>query len=232
MSQIKQVVVGKVTGTGAALNIPLGFTPSKLILTNQIRGTEIVYTPDMADAEGIKYGGTTVLGSPALAMGSTKSAIATGAFSFTIGGMSYTKAAVAAGTAVTATTVPQNKYGAFGLQIPSGGTLAVSDAAANATGYATAALALAAWKAVAPTALNVLLGCAIVINTSAAFIGATTLFDAAGVTVQFISYGANRPTGLVSAYGGVIGTTALGVTIGTDADINTSGDTIYYTAYR
>lgn len=225
--------IGKVTGTGAAINLPLGFLPSMVELINLKRGTSVIWTPDMANGEGIKYGGTTLLSDPALAIGSTPANLASGAFSFTIGGMSYTKAAVAAGTALTATTVPQNKWGAFGLQIPSGGTLAVLDAAGNATGYATAALALAAWKAVAPTAANVAIGCVLVMNTAAGgFVGATTSLAAATVTAIYYSYGANRPVGLVSAYDGVVGTTPRGITIGTDTDLNQSGDTIMYRAYR
>jgi hypothetical protein len=222
---------GKVTGTGAALPVPVGFAPSRVRLVNKTRGTEIIWTPDFVDGEGIKFGGTTLLSDPGLAIGSTPANLASGAFSFSINGMSYTKAAVAAGTALTATVVPQNKYGAFGLQIPSGGTLAVIDAAANATGYASAALALAAWKAVAPTAANVVLGCVIVICTSGTFTGATTSLAAAGVTATYVPYGANRPVGLISVYNGSIGSAAVGFSIGTDVDINTSGDTILWEAF-
>lgn len=229
---MKSVVHGKITGTGSAINLSLGFTPSKVLIHNITRGTDVMWTPDMVDGEGVKVGGTSLLNTPALAIGSTPANLASGAFSFTINGMSYTKAAVAAGTALTATTVPQNKYGAFGLQIPSGGTLAALDAAANATGYASAALALAAWKAVAPTSLNVALGCVIVINTGGSFVGATTSLAAAGVTAVYYSYGANRPSGLISAYAGATGSAAPGITIGADADLNTSGDIIYYEAYR
>jgi len=228
MINFKQLIVA---GTGAAINVPIGFMPSRVVITNKIRGTEVLWTPDMIDGEGIKYGGTSLLSSPALAIGSTPANLATGAFSFTIGSMSYTKAAVAAGTALTATTVPQNKYGAFGLQIPSGGTIAALDAAANATGYATAALALAAWKAVAPSASNVALGCVVVINTGGAFVGATTSLAAAGVTAVYYSYGANRPVGLISAYAGVVGSVAPGITIGTDTDLNQSGDTLIVSAW-
>ncbi len=64
-----------------------------------------------------------------------------------------------------------------------------------------------------------------------AFVGATTSLAATTVTAGYYSYGANRPVGLISAYAGVVGSVAPGITIGTDTDLNQSGDTLIVSAW-
>ena len=75
--------------------------------------------------------------------------VASTAFYFSIsGGASTLKAAVAAGTALPAQTVPANKWALYRLSIIADGTITVTPAALNTTGYNTEALAVAALPAV------------------------------------------------------------------------------------
>jgi hypothetical protein len=86
---------------------------------------------------------------PALVIGSTPANVANVAFDFTIGGVRYSKAAVAAGTAPGNDVVPVDTYGAVALDIDAAGTITVAEAADNVTGYASALLAVADIPAVA-----------------------------------------------------------------------------------
>lgn len=113
---------------------------------------------------------------PGLAIGSTPANVANVAFDYQINGVRYTKAAVVAGTAPGNDVVPQNTYGAVALDIDAAGTITVAEAAANATGYASAALAIAGIPAVASGKSR--MGTVSVIRTSGAFtFGTTSLAD-------------------------------------------------------
>lgn len=81
--------------------------------------------------------------------GSTDTAVATGALRFLITGQaaSEAKAAVTTGTAIGAQTVPADKWACYAMDIATGGTITITAAAANTTGYATEALAIAACPA-------------------------------------------------------------------------------------
>ena len=120
--------------------------------------------------------------SPTLAIGSTASRVANSAFKYKIDGWSYSKAAVAAGTAFSGLdTVPQNKYGAFCLKIDEDGTITIYEADDNATGYNSEALAIADLPdADSDTAY---MGFVTVISTDAGgFIPGTTELSDAAVT--------------------------------------------------
>ena len=118
-----------------------------------------------------------------LAIGSTPANVSNVAFNFTIGGVQYAKAAVAAGTAPGNDVIPQNKYGAVALDIDSAGTITVAEAAANATGYNTALLAIAGIPAVAGTKAR--MGTVTAIKTDGAFTFGTTALNAANSTVVY-----------------------------------------------
>ena len=85
---------------------------------------------------------------PALAIGSTATAVSNVAFDYMINGVRYTKAAVAAGTAPGNDVIPEDTFGAVALDIDAAGTITISEASGNAVGYATAALALEGLTAV------------------------------------------------------------------------------------
>lgn len=120
----------------------------------------------------------------ALAIGSSKPNVATGAFEFHVNGIEYQKAAVAAGTALSGDNLPTAKSGAWALDIGADGTIDITPAADNATGYADAATAAAAIPAVA--ADHVRLGYVTVDNASGGdFDPGTTDLDAVGLTVVY-----------------------------------------------
>jgi hypothetical protein len=90
-------------------------------------------------------GGEGLISTPNLRIGTTDDQIRSDAFSFFINGVIGQKAAVAAGTAPGAQTVPADKWAIYKLSIAANGTITVTPAAANATtGYDTEVLALAA----------------------------------------------------------------------------------------
>jgi hypothetical protein len=120
---------------------------------------------------------------PALAIGSTKTAVANVAFDFTIAGVRYSKAAVAAGTAPGNDVVPQALFGAVAFDIGADGTIDAIEAADNATGYASAVLAIAGIPAAA--AGHARMGNVTATKSDGAFTFGTTLLDAANTTVVY-----------------------------------------------
>ncbi len=92
--------------------------------------------------------GTGLISAPGLVIGSTDDQVANVAFTYHILGVAYAKAAVAAGTAPGAQTVPADTWALYLLSISTAGAITLTPAAANATtGYATEALAIAAMPA-------------------------------------------------------------------------------------
>lgn len=108
-----------------------------------------------------------------------------------IDGSVYEKAAVA-GQALSGSTVPSTKYGAFAFEIGTDGVVDLRAATANGTGYATSALALAGIPStcashsrlgtisVAAGATNFIPGTTklTTCNATATFANATTVFNA------------------------------------------------------
>jgi hypothetical protein len=109
--------------------------------------------------------------SAALAIGSTTTAVANGAFTFVI----------TPGNDV----IPQGTYGAVALDIGADGTIDVIEAGDNATGYASAALAIAGIAAAA--ADHVRMGTVTATKSDGAFTFGTTALDAANTTVAYTS---------------------------------------------
>ena len=124
---------------------------------------------------------------PGLAIGTTKPNVATDAFSYRISDHSYYKAAVAAGTALSGDTVPQNKYGAWRLEINTSGAISIVEAGDNGTGYATSALAVAGLAV--ESSSNACMGFVTAICTAAAgFVPGTTDLDDSGVTDTYTDH--------------------------------------------
>lgn len=130
-----------------------------------------------------KLKGDYLVSKPGLAIGGTTTAVSSVAFTFTINGVQYSKAAVAAGTAPGNDVVPQAKYGAIAYDIGTNGTIDVIEAPANATGYTTAALAKAALPAVA--ADHARMGYVTATKSDGAFTFGTTALNAANTTVAY-----------------------------------------------
>lgn len=130
-----------------------------------------------------KLQGNYIIGVPALAIGSTTTAVATALFHYMIGGKHYIKAAVAAGTAPGNDVIPTGTYGAVALDIGADGTLDAVEATANATGYASAALAVAGLPAAAAGHARV--GWVTATKSDGNFTFGTTDLNAANTTVAY-----------------------------------------------
>lgn len=116
--------------------------------------------------------------SPTLAVGTTSTKVLCAAFKYVLAGTTYAKAS--AETALSGDTVPQNKYGAWLLSVDDEGTITITEADDNATGYATAALAVQAITL--PGADQAIMGFVTAINTGGTFVPGTTELDAETVT--------------------------------------------------
>ena len=143
-----------------------------------------------------KLQGDYILTSPALAIGSTTTAVANGAFDYVINGKPYKKAAVTAGTAPGNDVIPQSKYGAVAFDIGTDGTIDAIEAADNATGYDSAAEAVAGLAAAA--ADHARMGYVTATKSDGAFTLGTTDLNAANTTVAYTE-GASQCPALSSA---------------------------------
>jgi hypothetical protein len=130
-----------------------------------------------------KLKGDYLVSLPGLAIGSTTTAVSNVAFNYTINGVQYSKAAVAAGTAPGNDVVPQSTYGAVAFDIGADGTIDAIEAADNATGYASAALAIAGIPAAA--ADHARMGTVTATKSDGAFTFGTTALNAANTTVAY-----------------------------------------------
>lgn len=142
-----------------------------------------------------------MISSAQLAVGSTATAVASGLFLYSVAGVVYSKAAVAAGTAPGNDVIPQNKYGAVALDIGTDGTIDAVEATDNATGYDSAALAVAGLPAVA--ASHVRMGYVTAMKSDGAFTFGTTELSAANVTEVYTS-----SAGALAALGAAIATSS------------------------
>jgi len=104
-----------------------------------------------------------VINAPTLSTGSTAENVATTAFQYRIDGVTYTKAAVTAGTALGITDTINTGaatgtfYGGFAAQINAGGTITFKSAATDQVKTSEAA-AEAVARAITATAGNVIIG--------------------------------------------------------------------------
>lgn len=174
--------MGKCTTVGTQLDAA---TASNTSHAAQIAldGTNITNIITLLNDIRSRLVGDHLVSKPGIAIGSTTANVSNVAFTYTINGVQYSKAAVAAGVAPGNDVIPQNLYGAVALDIDSAGTVTIAEAAANATGYASAALAIAGIPAVA--ADKVRMGTVTAIKTDGAFTFGTTALNAANSTVAY-----------------------------------------------
>jgi hypothetical protein len=226
---------GTTTGTGAALPVEIGFEPSVFKVTNPATGCTLMWGSNLDDDKALKQGGDCIVRAGTLAIGTPKTDVSISDLVFKVDGMQYlltADASAAISTTTCAHSDVHDHYAAFGISAGVNGTVdAGPDAASNATGYHTEAEAIAGLLAVAPASAHTLLGYITVkIDADGAdFVGGTTELDASGYTTTY--YPANQiiEAGGISAYAGSSG---YGVSIGTDPNLNVSGDTLYWEAYR
>jgi hypothetical protein len=152
--------------------------------------------------------GDRILSDPALAIGSTDENVASAAFTFQIAGVQYSKAAVAAGTALAAGTIPADKWGLYKFVIGVNGTIDCLAAAANfTTGYDTEAEAIAAIPAT--TAAHAPLGYITVLTAVGdPFVGGTDALQGGtgGNPASDTNYYDATPTEVTGAAGDVVDT--------------------------
>lgn len=129
------------------------------------------------------FTGSGIFGVPGLAIGSTPANVSNLTFSYIITGNEVSKAAVAAGTAPGTDVVPLGTFGAVALDISAAGTITVAKSPANATGYASAALAVAALPAVGANLVR--MGWVTVTKSDGAFTFGTTSLAASNTTVVY-----------------------------------------------
>lgn len=128
--------------------------------------------------------GNYLLSTPGLAGGSNADDVANIAFSYSIGGVVYNKAAITTGTGPGNDVIPQGTYGACAFDIGTDGTVDAIEATGNATGYASAALAAAGLPAAA--AGHARMGYVTATKSDGAFTFGTTNLNAANTTVAFV----------------------------------------------
>lgn len=178
-----------------ALTLPHGITPGGLNqddvyrflsnvmdIVNELQ-TDHATTKALLDSIKAKLQGNYVIGVPALAIGSTPTAVATALFHFMVGGKHYIKAAVAAGTAPGNDVIPQSKYGAVAFDIGADGTIDAIEATANSTGYDSAVLAVAGLPAAATGHARI--GWVTATKSDGTFTFGTTALNAANTTVAY-----------------------------------------------
>jgi len=117
--------------------------------------------------------------SPGIAIGSSDSKkVKHDDFDYDIAGDSYSKSS--SEVDLTGDAVPAGKYGAWSLKIDSDGTITVTAAGDNATGYDTPALAVAVLSVAASS--EAFMGFITATKSDGAFTPATTALDASNVT--------------------------------------------------
>jgi len=125
-----------------------------------------------------------LMSAPTLAIGSgDKTAVASALFYYMIAGTIYAKAADTAGTEPGNDVIPNGKFGACAFDIGINGTIDAVEAAANSTGYDSAALAIVGIPAVASA--HVRMGTVTAKDTGEAFTFGTVALDHAGSTVAY-----------------------------------------------
>lgn len=120
---------------------------------------------------------------PNLKTGTDPEKIATDDFIYYISGTKYAAAAVPAGTAPGGSAIPTSMYGAWRLEIGADGVIDAVGAAANGTGYASSALALAGLPTL--QSAHVAIGTVTVTKSDGAFTPGTTSLAATGVTAAY-----------------------------------------------
>ena len=145
----------------------------------------LVVSDTMTLANALKASFTAgLMSAPGLAIGSgDKTAVANALFYYMIAGTIYAKAADGAGTEPGNDVIPDGKFGACAFDIGINGTIDAVEAAANATGFDSALLAIAGIPAVASA--HVRMGTVTAKDTGAAFTFAAVALDHAGATVAY-----------------------------------------------
>lgn len=166
---------------GQSLNVTK--TPKSLVYTLAELVNDLVAAVNelRTDSNAI---GSVILTSPALALGSTNTNVATGVFLYTVSGTMYYKAAVTAGTAPGTGTIGSGNFGAVAFDISTDGTIDARVCTGVTTGYTNATLAIAALPTA--SASHVRMGYITIRNTAAFTLGDAHL-TLSSATVTYVS---------------------------------------------
>lgn len=223
------------TAVGAGYSVNVGFVPQCVEVWNHTCGTSMKWDTSLASGYGItdRFASSVVLSSARCAKGSTAENVANDQFDYYIGGIKYTKAAVAAGTAPSAIATKQSKWGVYAWEIGSDGTIDKLYGSTNADpGYDTEALAIAALPAANANHV-VFMYATVQAKGTGDWTGATDDFTAGSdcAAANFYSVGVANP---ITSYG--IYTLDDGVNrgfkIGYRPELWYPGDILYYKAWR
>jgi hypothetical protein len=239
---------GKTLGTGSAISVELGWKPK--IVEMKCQGWTFMWTDDLLDGQcaimdiGIISAATVdfLLGTSLPTIGTTDTQLANVSAEGIWGDQSTTvpkkTAAVAAGTAFTATThdITAGKWASFHLTSQHDGTKTITVSAAAT--YATEAAAIAALAAI-PTD-EVSLGFCTIQATSAAIFDATTdalAGGSSGTPAEETNYyyGCGIMSGGITPMGdgGLVSPDSYhGFQIGTSSLLNVANRTIFYKAFK
>ena len=148
-----------------------------------------------------------IINASTLSTGSTAERVANTAFQYRIDGVTYSKAAVTAGTALGITdtintgTATGSFFGGFLMQVNAAGTISFKAAAADQV-HETEAVALAAIQAIAPTAGNVVVGYFVVgANADSAWTAGTDDLTAESDCASVTYTSASATTSITAASG-------------------------------
>ena len=186
-----------ITNTGMSQKALVAFLTNTITMVNGLK--------TLLNSIRNTLAGDSLMCAPGLAIGSDTSAVAHAALHYTINGNIYYVAADAVGTKPGNDVIPTGKYGAVAFDIDATGTIGVSEAAVNATGYNTALLAIAGIPALASD--KVRLGTVTATKSDGNFTFGTTALNAANSTVAYTS-----ATTALASVGSAISTADLALT--------------------
>ncbi len=246
---MKSSISGTTTGTGSAINIEVGFLPTRIEMQIGESSVAGFWDDSMRAATfniqhiGESRTGNVLIGSHLPSIGSTDTQLANDRVVcqyIAAGDVRVEKAATTAGTAFTATDhdIDATEWACYQLCVVTGGTVTIErsgGAYGSTSGYATEALAVAALPTVTTNSAS--LGYITIEATSGAIFNATTDALAAGAsgtpaetTNYYAGYGVM--TAGISQYGSTSGDSYYGFTIGTSDLLNVAGSIIYWKAFR
>lgn len=234
-------LIGTVEGTGAAINIELGFTPKSVRLINidspNPAKPEMSWVSGMAAASALKRAGNNCHSAAGLVIGSSsaKKIKITNTVLFTILGVFKSK--TTAETAFTATThditavAGSIQEAVYLVSLDASGTVTITKGTtATGSGNAEIPSCPAGNAAIGYLRLAVAAG-------STDFDASSDDLSAGHLTDTYVDYSAIGGDELVTAngisqYAGSAGSASKGLTIGADTDLNVSGETILYSVGR
>ena len=233
------IAEGTVEGTGSAINVPIGFIPRSVEIQNIDDAKQIFpvvkWSNNMAAASGFKSKVNRSFVDAGVVEGTvSKKEVKTAVTTVCTVDNAFAVTFAAAETAFTATT---DDITAVAGSVQEAVYLLCIDAAGAAT-LVKGATSTGAGTAQFPNPpLNkaVIGHVRIAVDAGSTDFNATTDdLDAAHLTVTYTDYSLSSPVKIIangiSEYAGAKGVTGAGFTIGADADVNVSGETITYIA--